>query len=195
MNAGIPIGSALPPRRDHLIEARDTTPNLTEAIVAPKARDRLFELIEREQLPGDVRDTLAGELTGDLRRQQLLFQAMLDTWPRLQKNLKEVLREVKKAPREFAPFSLRGKEADKAAMEKAELAEDPFWSMEPRVAWGEKGGPGLIEAPGFRRSSVEAGADPGDPAALPGPAFRAGSGSLHRASPAFQARGRRPVEE
>ena len=79
-----------------------------DSIVAPKARDRLFELIEREQLPGDVRDTLAGALQGDLRRQQLLFQAMIDTWPRLQKNLSEVLGEVTTAPWEFPPFALRG---------------------------------------------------------------------------------------
>ena len=44
-------------------------------------------IIEREQLPNDVRSTLAGVLSGDLRRQQLLFQAMIDTWPRLQKAL------------------------------------------------------------------------------------------------------------
>ncbi|YCM47032.1 DUF935 family protein (plasmid) [Verrucomicrobiaceae bacterium 227] len=132
------------------MEARDSRPSRSsrglDAIVAPKARDRLFELIEREQLPGDVRDTLAGALTGDIRRQQLLFQAMIDTWPRLQKNLSEVFREVKKAPWEFTPFALRGKEADKSAMEKAELAEDTFWSMQPRAAWNEKGGPGLIES-------------------------------------------------
>ena len=51
-----------------------------DSIVAPKARDRLLELIEREQITGDVRDTFAGALTRDLRCQQLLFQAMLDTW-------------------------------------------------------------------------------------------------------------------
>lgn len=116
-----------------------------DGIVAPKARDRLFELIEREQLPGDVRDTLVGALTGDIRRQQLLFQAMIDTWPRLQKNLTEVFREVKKAPWEFTPFSHRGKDPDPAAVEKAELAEDAFWTMSPRIARGEKGGQGIIE--------------------------------------------------
>lgn len=144
-----PIGASLPPRRDQLIEAKETAPRLDEAIVAPKAQDRLLELIEREQLPGDVRDTLAGALSGDLRRQQLLFQAMLDTWPRLQKNLNEVLREVKNAPWEFSPFHLRGKEPDKRAIEKAELAEESFWEMDPRIAYGEKGGPGLIESLAF----------------------------------------------
>ena len=87
MNPGIPIGSSLPPRRDLVVEARDSRPSRSTrdlgSIVAPKARDRLFELIEREQLPGDVRNTLAGALTGDIRRQQQLFQAMIDICPRL----------------------------------------------------------------------------------------------------------------
>jgi len=147
MNPGTPIGSSLPPRRDLIIESRDSQSSIdTDSIVAPKARDRLFELIEREQLPSDVRDTLAGALMGDMRRQQLLFQAMIDTWPRLQKNLAEVCREVKNAPWEFTPATMRGKEASKSAQEKAELAEDTFWMMDPRAAWNEKGAPGLIES-------------------------------------------------
>lgn len=146
MKPGIPIGSALPPRRDSLVEAAATPlSNSLDAIVAPKARDRLLELIEREQLPSDVRTTLNGALSGDLRAQQLLFQAMIDTWPRLQKNLTEVFREVKKAPWQFDPFSVRGAEAGYSAVEKAELAEDAFWSMSPRIARGEKGGKGIIE--------------------------------------------------
>lgn len=116
------------------------------SIIAPKARDRLLELIEREQLPGDVRDTLAGALSGDLRRQQLLFQAMLDTWPRLQKNITEVLREVKKAPWEFEGWSARGSEPSDEALEKAAFVEDHFWMMKPRPAWGETGGSGLLES-------------------------------------------------
>ena len=137
----------LPARRDNMLATGGAMQSTGyDSIVAPKARDRLFELIEREQLPGDVRDTLSGALMGDMRRQQLLFQAMIDTWPRLQKNLNEVMREVKKAPWEFTPFTLRGKESDKSAMEKAELAEDTFWTMRPRAAWNEKGGSGLIES-------------------------------------------------
>ena len=60
-------------------------------VISPKAKDRFYDLIEREQFPEDVRETLAGALTGDLRRQQLLLQAMMDTWPRLQKNVNEAL--------------------------------------------------------------------------------------------------------
>ncbi|RYD69696.1 MAG: hypothetical protein EOP84_27975, partial [Verrucomicrobiaceae bacterium] len=116
-----PIGSALPERRDSLgIEAGDAG-SVTrfdggaDSIIVPKAQDRLLELIEREQLPGDVRSTLAGALTGDLRRQQLLFQAMIDTWPRLQKALGEVKRAVRKAPWQVKAWAPRGGEPDAGA--------------------------------------------------------------------------------
>ena len=118
----------------------------TGGIVAPKARDRLLELIEREQLPSDVRDTLAGALTGDLRRQQLLFQAMLDTWPRLQKNINEVLGEVCDAPWEINAWSDHGKNASKTAEEKASLVKDAIKGMKPRPHWGELSEGGLTKA-------------------------------------------------
>lgn len=146
-----PIGKNLPPRRD-AVEASDVTPARSfnpDVIVAPKARDRLLELIEREQLPGDVRDTLAGALTGDLRRQQLLFQAMLDTWPRLQKNINEVLREVCKAPWEIKAWSDHGKDASKTAEEKASFVKDTIKGMKPRPHWGELSESGLIKAIGY----------------------------------------------
>ncbi len=82
-----PVGAALPPRRDGLarVNAADgatpALPGSAGSIIVPEARDRMLELIEREQLPNDVRMTLAGALAGDLRRQPLLFQAMIDTWP------------------------------------------------------------------------------------------------------------------
>lgn len=149
MNYGSLIRAAFPSRRDKskVVEAKENTLESGDfdPIVAPKAQDRLLELIEREQLPGDVRDTLAGALTGDLQRQQLLFQAMIDTWPRLQKNLSEVFREVKKAPWSFDPYCERGEEPKDSAIEKAALAEKSLQDMTPRPAYGERGNKGLIE--------------------------------------------------
>lgn len=149
MKSGTPIGSSLPPRRDtdDKVQAQENTVENGDfdPIVAPKAQDRLLELIEREQLPGDVRDTLAGALTGDLQRQQLLFQAMIDTWPRLQKNLSEVFREVKKTRFSFDPYCERGEEPNDSAIEKAALAEMAIEGMKPRVAYGERGSKGMIE--------------------------------------------------
>lgn len=146
MKQGIPIGSMMPHKRGELIEAKDQSRgDITDSVVSSKAQDRILELIEREQLPGDVRDTLAGALTGDLRRQQLLFQAMIDTWPRLQKNLNEVIRSVKKAPWEFDAFAKRGETPTDKAIEKVEMVEDKFWGFSPRAAYGERSAGGLIE--------------------------------------------------
>jgi len=142
-----PIGNALPPRRGSaLIEASETPSlSLTESIIVPKAQDRLLELIEREQLPGDVRHTLAGALSGDLRRQQLLFQAMLDTWPRLQKAIGEVKRAARKAPWQVQAWRERGKKPKPADEKLAREVGDPIWSMKPNPVRSEKSFEGMVE--------------------------------------------------
>jgi len=152
MQLGCNNGSfALPPKREShavtVIEAADASPSprYTDAIVSTKAQDRLLELIEREQLPSDVRHTLAGALAGDLRRQQLLFQAMVDTWPRLQKALAEVKRAVRKAPWLVQAWRERGQKPKPAAEKLAREIEGPIWSMKPDVARGEKGFEGMVE--------------------------------------------------
>jgi phage gp29-like protein len=146
-----PVGAALPPRRDGLarVNAADgappTLPGGADSIIVPEARDRMLELIEREQLPTDVRSTLAGALTGDLRRQQLLFQAMIDTWPRLQKALAEVKRAARKAPWQVRAWAPRGEKPQAAAEILAREVETTVWGMRPDPIRGEKGLEGTIE--------------------------------------------------
>lgn len=114
-------------------EELEKTTAIDEEVILSKGQDRFLELIQREQLPGDVRTTLAGALTGDLRAQQLLFQAMLDTWPRLQKNLAEVEREVLNAPWDLEPS-----DADDAASKlRANFVGEAIHGLKPRAAWGE----------------------------------------------------------
>ena len=127
-----------------IVEARAASP--MSAVIQPKAQDRLYELIEREQLPGDVRETLAGALTGDLPRQQLLFQAMIDTWPRLQKNLTEVARSVSSTPWEIQPYSEQGDDATDSAIEKARMVQTAIEGMAPRPAWDELSERGLVKS-------------------------------------------------
>jgi phage gp29-like protein len=116
-----------------------------DTIVVQKAQDRLYELIEREQLPTDVRYTLAGALSGDLRRQQLLFQAMVDTWPRLQKCLREIRLAIRKADWKVKPWAERGTKPTPQAEKLAKEIEHDIWSMRPDVARGEKGFEGTVE--------------------------------------------------
>ena len=127
-----------------IVEARAATP--MSSIIQPKAQDRLYELIEREQLPGDVRETLAGALTGDLQRQGLLFQAMIDTWPRLQKNLTEIARSVSSTPWEIQPYSEQGDEPTDSAIEKARMVQTAIEGMSPRPAWDELSERGLVKS-------------------------------------------------
>ena len=142
-----PVGNALPPRRESFVIEATEAPSLslTESIIVPKAQDRLLETIEREQLPADVRQTLAGALAGDLRLQQLLFQAMVDTWPRLQKALREVKLAVRKALWQLKPWAERGEKPKGGAEKLAREVEAAIWSMRPDPTRGERGFEGMVE--------------------------------------------------
>lgn len=141
------VGPALPPRRDSFVAAAAADPVPHSAgIIVPEARDRLLELIECEQLPQDVRGTLSGALGGDLRRQQLLFQAMVDTWPRLQKCIGEVKRAARKAPWKIQPWARRGEKPSREAETLAKEVEAAVWGMKPDPIRGRKGFEGTIEA-------------------------------------------------
>lgn len=112
----------------------------------PMAQDRMLEYFEREQLPGDVKSTLASALNGDLHLQSLLFNAMLDTWPKLQKNIAEVARQVSVAPWKVHPYAERGGKPDAAAEKLAKEVESMIWTMKPRAARGENGLEGTIKS-------------------------------------------------
>ena len=67
---------------------------ISAPIINPLARDRLYEVIQRSQVPQTVETTLANALNGSIWEQRLLFVAMVDTWPRLQKALEEIYGQV-----------------------------------------------------------------------------------------------------
>ncbi|MCW1913726.1 DUF935 domain-containing protein [Luteolibacter sp. GHJ8] len=149
-NTCAPVGSALPPRRDQLITAADTAPvpsfsGYGDSIIVPQAKDRMRELIEREQLPTEMKATLAGSLTGDMQRQQLLFQAMIDTWPHLSKALREVKLAVRNAPWQVNAWAPRGKKPTAASEKLARFVEDSIWGMKPDMIKGLKGFEGTLE--------------------------------------------------
>ena len=146
-NSFAPVGSALPPRRDRQVAAA-SAPRMdwSESINVPKARDRMLQFFEREQLPGDVKNTLAAALNGDLHYQHLLFTAMLDTWPRLQKAIAEVARHVSVAPWKVQPYAERGEKPDAAAEAMAKEVENLVWGMKPRGERHENGLEGTVKA-------------------------------------------------
>ena len=129
----------LPPRRDAMIEAADTSSGWGSAINVPMARDRMLDNFEREMVPGDVKSTLAAALNGDLHQQHLLFTAMIDTWPKLQKGIDEIARKVSCAPWKVHPFAARGDEPTPKAEKLAKDLEAIIWGMKPRPATMENG--------------------------------------------------------
>lgn len=135
----------LPPRRSSLLQAADSAASAPArsdwggSINVPLARERMLEYFEREQLPGDVKSTLAAALSGDLHLQSLLFTAMIDTWPKLQKGIEEISRKVSVAPWKVHPFAKRGDKPDAAAEKLAKEVEALIWAMKPRAARHERG--------------------------------------------------------
>lgn len=136
-----PIGSALPPRRDTITAAatlrtieRDDLP-----MIQPAPQERTLDFFERDQLPSDVRATLSSAWGGDLRMQAMLFNAMLDTWPRLQKNLNEIARRVICSPWKVVPYAKRGENPDPQAEQMAAEIEDIVWRMRSASDRGENG--------------------------------------------------------
>lgn len=136
----------LPPRRSELIQAAAAVDPLPAAgsdwgmsINVPLARDRMLEYFEREQLPGDVKSTLAAALNGDLHYQHLLFTAMLDTWPKLQKAIEEIARKVSVAPWKIHPYAKRGEKPKAEAEKQAKEVEALVWAMKPQAAKLESG--------------------------------------------------------
>lgn len=144
-----PVGSALPPRRDQLTVKPVSTRSDTDwgdSINVPMVRDRMMEYFEREQLPGDVKGTLAAALSGDVHLQSLLFTAMIDSWPKLQANIAEIQRRVATAPWKVHPFAKRGEKPTSKAEALAKEVENLVWSMKPRASRRELGFEGTVKA-------------------------------------------------
>lgn len=99
----------------------------------------MLDFFEREQLPGDVKQTLAAALNGDLHYQHLLFSAMIDSWPKLQSNIGEIARLASVAPWKVIPFAIRGKDPTPQAEKLAKEVEEIVWRMKPHPARGEHG--------------------------------------------------------
>ncbi len=114
-------------------------------IITQKARDRMWESFEREQLPTDVKSTLQYSLNGDLRRWHLLVHSMIDTWPRLATNLEKVYKKVTRASWEIVPASVIDEEPTASATAHADAVQAGREFMTPNPAYNELGFKGMIE--------------------------------------------------
>ena len=113
--------------------------DLGQAIDIPKARDRLLEFFQRKQMPGDVEDILAAALNGNLHYQNLLFIAMIDSWPKLQSNINKMARHAMNAPWKIHPYKARGEKPTPQAEALAAEVEDWLFHMRPQMPRIENG--------------------------------------------------------
>lgn len=118
------------------VDAKDSgysSPSLSNPVVTNRPQDRALDFFEREQLPTGVRETMASAWSGDLSLQALMFNAMLDTWPRLQSAINEIAQRVWKSEWEVKPFARRGEEPDQQAQDLAAFIESALWGMKPNM--------------------------------------------------------------
>lgn len=138
----------LPPKRTDgqlsFVNREPVPSNLDDSINIPRARDRLLEFFERKQVPNDVADTLAAALNGNLHYQHLLFIAMMDTWPKLQKNINHMAGLATKAPWKVVPYSHRSDVPEPKAQELADDVQDIIFCMRPNAARMEHGFKGTV---------------------------------------------------
>ena len=99
-------------------------------IIDQTADERMLEIMERERLPSDVNQTLANAIDGDLRYQGILFETMLDTWPRLQGNLDEICGGVANNEIDVEPYSKQGEDPTPSAIDKATFIKSALDGME-----------------------------------------------------------------
>lgn len=139
--------SSLIPKRGTLVTAADSsTRGRGDSILIPLAQDRLREIFEREQGPQKVRKTLESAFSGDMVCFQLLMDAMLDSWPLLQKNIKEVGRLASIELWEAHPFAKRNQKATPEAEALADEVYDAIITgMRPEPGTSEQDFEGMIE--------------------------------------------------
>ena len=128
----------LPPRKSEL-QASPQGSDWGASINIPLARDRMFDYFEREPVPSDVREVLKSTQDGDLHRQNMIFTAMMDSWPKLQKAVNEIARKVSSANWTVCPYAERGEKPTPESEATAKQVEALIWGMKPRTEWLEHG--------------------------------------------------------
>lgn len=119
---------------------------LDAPIIEHTSEERMLEIMDRERLPSDVNQIMANAIEGDLREQGVLFETMLDTWPRLQGNMDEICGHVSRNEIDVEPFSEVGEDPTKSAVNKAAFIKQALEGMEVNYIHKEKDAEGTIYA-------------------------------------------------
>ena len=126
---------ALPPAAD--APATASGPAKLSLIIRPSARDRWQSSLLAQYTPTYIENLCRGAMSGNLTSQWLMFDLMEQTWPRLQKNLKELKDAVNDLEWNLQPFALKGQKPTPEAQRRARIIEYIIWNMEPDVKKNE----------------------------------------------------------
>lgn len=113
-------------------------------IVVPPSKRHDYATV-RKQVPQEVFNNLAGALTGDIEAQIKMFWAMVDSWPRLSSNLRDMQDAVSSTFRVKAFTAAEDTAPTDAAIAKAKYVEDAVAKMRGSMERNELGFSGLVK--------------------------------------------------
>jgi phage gp29-like protein len=122
---------------------------MAEDIITPEihldAKDRIYMDLRRKLFPTEIEGILSSAMDGSIYYQDLLFQIMFDTWPRLQKNLRELTQVIVRLGFKVeADKPEDGEEPTTTATERAELLERAIKGFAPDIVKRERTFDGLV---------------------------------------------------
>lgn len=101
----------------------------TQGVIEITNRDRQLFTLWGEIRPEQMQNILKQALIGNLVWQERLFQKMQDEWPRLQKNLMSLKRDVSNLDWGIKPAQEKGQKPSQGAQDKVELVERALFGM------------------------------------------------------------------
>ncbi len=100
------------------------------AMIQVTNRDRMLFELTGELWPDQLAGILRQALLGNLVWQERLFEKMIDSWPRLQKNLLSLKNDVADLDWTVKPYAEKDADPTDSAVEKAALVERALFGME-----------------------------------------------------------------
>ena len=121
-----PLAPPPPPLPNGKMVAKATA---SQGIIDITNKDRQLFGLWGEVTPAQLGSILRQAVIGNLVWQERLFQKMCDEWPRLQKNLLSLKRDVADLDWGIVAFTDKGDPATQSAQDKAELVERALFGM------------------------------------------------------------------
>src|SRR5260221_692048 len=126
-----------------LIGAAGNVPQ--SGIIEVNNNDRLINQIWGPIGPERLMHILRESVIGNLLYQKRLFEKMCDEWPRLQKNLLSLKRDVAGLPWSIEPYTEKNADPTPTAQAKADLIERALFGMKGDIVFHERSWTGFIK--------------------------------------------------